>query len=98
MREVASGFGNTKLYLAVAAVLGSLACTGTVDGTNEPGGGTTTDPDKPTPGGAAVKPGRGEMHRLNNTEYNNSVADVLGKPHEPLVTDADADVPMFVPG
>lgn len=27
-----------------------------------------------------------------------AVADALGKPHEPLVTDADADVPMFVPG
>lgn len=27
-----------------------------------------------------------------------AVADVLGKPHEPLVTDADVDVPMFVPG
>jgi peroxiredoxin len=27
-----------------------------------------------------------------------AVADALGKPHEPLVTDADGDVPMFVPG
>jgi len=27
-----------------------------------------------------------------------AVADALGKPHEPLVTDADANVPMFVPG
>jgi peroxiredoxin len=27
-----------------------------------------------------------------------AVADAVGKPHEPLVSDADADVPMFVPG
>jgi peroxiredoxin len=27
-----------------------------------------------------------------------AVADAVEKPHEPLVTDADADVPMFVPG
>ena len=27
-----------------------------------------------------------------------AVADAVGQPHEPLVTDADADVPMFVPG
>ncbi|HEX2873724.1 MAG TPA: DUF1592 domain-containing protein [Polyangiaceae bacterium] len=84
MREVASGFGSTKLYLAVAAVLGSVACTGVVDGGKDSGDGTTTtDPDKPTPGGAAVKPGRGEMHRLNSTEYNNTVADVLGTTLKP---------------
>ena len=28
----------------------------------------------------------------------NAVADALGLPHEPLVTDADGEVPMFVPG
>lgn len=27
-----------------------------------------------------------------------SVADALGLPHEPLISDADADLPMFVPG
>ena len=27
-----------------------------------------------------------------------AVADAVGQPYEPLVTDADADVPMFVPG
>jgi len=27
-----------------------------------------------------------------------AVADALGKPHEPLVTSADGEVPMFVPG
>jgi hypothetical protein len=37
-----------------------------------------------------MKPGLGAL--------GDAVADVLGKPHEPLVTDADADVPMFVPG
>ena len=37
-----------------------------------------------------MKPGLGAL--------GDAVADALGKPHEPLVTDADADVPMFVPG
>lgn len=27
-----------------------------------------------------------------------AVADAVGRPHEPLVTSADGDVPMFVPG
>jgi hypothetical protein len=27
-----------------------------------------------------------------------AVADTLGKPHQTLVSAADADVPMFVPG
>jgi hypothetical protein len=27
-----------------------------------------------------------------------AVADALNKPHEPLVTSADGEVPMFVPG
>ena len=27
-----------------------------------------------------------------------AVADALGRPHEPLITEADGDVPMFVPG
>jgi peroxiredoxin len=27
-----------------------------------------------------------------------AAADAVARPHEPLVTDADADVPMFVPG
>jgi hypothetical protein len=27
-----------------------------------------------------------------------AVADALAKPHQALVTSADADVPMFVPG
>ena len=29
---------------------------------------------------------------------DDAVADALSQPHEPLVTDADSDVPMFVPG
>jgi len=76
MRDVAVGFGQAELYLAIAALLGSVACTGSVTG--DPG--STPDPgtDTPSPNGAAVKPGRGEMHRLNATEYNATVADVLG--------------------
>ena len=27
-----------------------------------------------------------------------AVADAVGQPHKPLVSDADADIPMFVPG
>jgi hypothetical protein len=77
MREVAAGFGQAELYLAMAALVGSVACTGSVTGDT----GSTPDPgstEKPSPNGAAVKPGRGEMHRLNATEYNATVADVLG--------------------
>lgn len=75
MRDVAAGFGQAELYLAIAALLGSVACTGSVAGD----AGSTPDPgETPSPNGAAVKPGRGEMHRLNTTEYNATVADVLG--------------------
>lgn len=30
--------------------------------------------------------------------FGDAVADAIGAPHTPLVTDADADIPMFVPG
>lgn len=76
MREVAGGFGKAELYLAIAALLGGVACTGVVAGDQSsnkgsgPGGGPG--------GGTASKPGRAEMHRLNSTEYNATVGDVLG--------------------
>ena len=91
MRDVAGRFAKAEFYLAVAAVLGALGCTGVVDG-KDPGnpvtgggGGTTsstTDPG-PNPSGIPVNPGRGEMHRLNSTEYNATVGDVLGTALKP---------------
>jgi hypothetical protein len=80
MREVAGGFGKAELYLAIAALLGSVACTGSVSGDPAPG---ATGDGGPGPGLSGGKPGRGEMHRLNATEYNNSVGDVLGTTLKP---------------
>jgi len=48
-------------------------------GTGGPGtGGPGTGPTSTDPNAPPVNPGRGEMHRLNSGEYNNSVADVTG--------------------
>ena len=86
MRDVASGFGKAELYLGIAVLLGTLSCTGVVDGSGA-GSGTTGSvgsspggPGGPSAGPNAIPvlPGRAEMHRLNSNEYNNSVADVLG--------------------
>src|SRR3954471_5106407 len=99
MREVASGFGKAELYLGIAVLLGTLSCTGILDssgGTGGPGstgtvgsgpGGTTgpggTGGPGAGPNAVPTHPGRGEMHRLNSTEYNNSIADVLGSTLRP---------------
>jgi hypothetical protein len=87
MRDVAGGFRKAELYFAIAALLGTLACTGVVDGSNPGGsnpaaGGSPTDPG-PNPSGIPVNPGRSEMHRLNSNEYNATVADVLGTALKP---------------
>jgi len=96
---VASGFGKAELYLGIAVLLGTLSCTGILDssgGTGGPGstgtvgsgpGGTTgpggTGGPGAGPNAVPTNPGRGEMHRLNSTEYNNSIADVLGSTLRP---------------
>jgi Protein of unknown function (DUF1592)/Protein of unknown function (DUF1588)/Protein of unknown function (DUF1587)/Protein of unknown function (DUF1595)/Protein of unknown function (DUF1585) len=85
MRDVAGGFGKAELYLSIAALLGTLSCTGVVGG--EMPTGSDTGIGTPGPGtgvtGTPTKPGRGEMHRLNATEYNATVGDVLGTTLKP---------------
>ncbi len=83
MRNVAGGFGRAELYLSIAALLGVTACTGVLDGgagpDAKPGGvGGPGGVNEPGAALAPTNPGRGEMHRLNTTEYNATVADVLG--------------------
>jgi hypothetical protein len=55
--------------------------TGTGSGTTGTGAGTAG-----TGGGAVVDPGRVGLHRLNNTEYDNTVRDLLGTPSQPAAT------------
>lgn len=73
---------------AVTFVLGGIllaGCQGAIDGTLEgdvpsrAGGGSTPGPG-PQPG---VDPGRVGIHRLNNTEYDNTVRDLLGTSSQP---------------
>mgnify|MGYP002777847024 CR=1 FL=1 len=46
--------------------------------------GSTDDPTgDPTDGGEALDPGRVTVHRLNRTEYNNTVRDLLGTEQRP---------------
>ncbi len=80
----------------LALSLSAAACTGVMDGANDGmgaggtnnstggtntgstgslGGQTTVDPGK--------DPGRVDMHRLNSTEYNATVSDVLGTTYQP---------------
>ncbi|HEY8376044.1 MAG TPA: DUF1595 domain-containing protein, partial [Nannocystis sp.] len=62
---------------ATAGTTGTGAGTGTSGGTDEP---TTGDP---TGGSEAADPGRVTVHRLNRTEYNNTVRDLLGTSQRP---------------
>src|ERR1041384_6750613 len=83
----------------LALSLSAAACTGVMDGANDmgaggtnstggtntgstgTGGGSTIDPGKVTT--EPVDPGRVEMHRLNSTEYNATVSDILGTTYQP---------------
>src|SRR6187431_1561767 len=67
---------------ALLLLIPSLGCTGKVEG---PGEGTTSTPGGPGGGSGpgttpqqGVDPGRVGIHRLNNTEYDNTVRDLLG--------------------
>jgi hypothetical protein len=80
--------------IAVGALAFASACTGKIGDTATPphgatgggntgtGGGNTTG----TGGGGVVDPGRVGIHRLNNTEYNNTVRDLLGTALQPAAT------------
>ena len=80
-----------KLPVAVlVALISSLGCTGRLEGA---GSSTTTGEGMPAaqspdggPGPTAatgVDPGRVGIHRLNNTEYDNTVRDLLGTASKP---------------
>ena len=79
MRDVAGSSGKAELYFGIAALLGCLSCTGVMEGETPNGTGPGPEPQLPK----GTNPGRGEMHRLNTTEYNYSVADVLGTALQP---------------
>ncbi len=76
---------------ALLLLISSLGCTGKLDGTMDGANGTPTSgggglgPDQ-GPGStvaANIDPGRVGIHRLNNTEYNNTVRDLLGTASQP---------------
>jgi hypothetical protein len=74
-----------------ALVLSSVflaSCTGSIG--SAAGAGTSDGPRSSGPGGArpevGVDPGRVGIHRLNNTEYNNTVRDLLGTMSRPAET------------
>jgi hypothetical protein len=86
MWDLAGSSGKAELYLGIAALLGTLACTGTIDGGKSSDGSSTPGVPGGGPGAhypAGTNPGRSEMHRLNTKEYNASVADVLGTKLQP---------------
>ena len=82
MWDLAGSFRTAELYLGIAALLGTLSCTGTIEGDAAGGPAGPSGPSGPgfAPG---TNPGRSEMHRLNTHEYNASVADVLGTKLQP---------------
>src|SRR5689334_17802155 len=68
--------------------LAAAACGSDVTGNGPGGGSDPNNPNNPNPGPGpmiemGVDPGRVEIHRLNNTEYNNTVRDLLGTATQP---------------
>lgn len=76
-----------------AIVFGTVACNGVIGGVGGepigpgPGGNTPPGTGGAAGGGVtppnAVDPGTKVLHRLNSTEYNNTIADVLGAKMQP---------------
>jgi len=58
---------------------GTSSATTTASSSGDPSGSATVDPT----GGEALDPGRVTIHRLNRTEYNNTVRDLLGTSQTP---------------
>jgi len=84
MRDVAGTLSKANFYLGIAALLGTLSCTGVIESDSQSG--SPKGPDGPPvveADGIATDPGRSPMHRLNTTEYNYTVADVLGTTLQP---------------
>jgi hypothetical protein len=70
-------FGISKSLLALVVPLGLAACVGQLGGSDGDAGGG------PQPNPLAEDSGRVTVHRLNRTEYNNTVRDLLGTKLKP---------------
>src|SRR5690348_16820763 len=87
--------GRGALVASIAFGVGATACTGVLEGDHSPegavssGGGSSGSAGSgplagSAPGGTtATAPGYMPIHRLNTTEYNTTVADVLGTQLQP---------------
>ena len=71
-------FGISKSLLALVVPLSVAACVGQL-------GGSDGDGDGPKPNPQAEDSGRVTVHRLNRTEYNNTVRDLLGTKLKPAL-------------
>jgi hypothetical protein len=79
------------LWGVFALALASAACSSNLAGGGPQGSGGSGSGPGPGPGSAGgptiaradVDPGRVEIHRLNNTEYDNTVRDLLGTQSKP---------------
>ena len=80
-----------RAHLASAATLAVcsvvfVGCTGSIDGSMSSSGGPPLAAGGSSPGpapAAGIDPGRVAIHRLNNTEYDNTVRDLLGTAKQP---------------
>src|SRR6186713_1781713 len=89
-----SGLGLSGVSLLALAL--ATACGSSIDsngnGPSGPSGsgGSASNPGGGTGGGpildAQIDPGRVAIHRLNNTEYDNTVRDLLGTQSKPAAT------------
>lgn len=84
---------RTPLASAAALAVWSLVlagCNGAIEGPspgdNLPGDGPTKPGAPGSQPQAGIDPGRVAIHRLNNTEYNNTVRDLLGTSSKPAST------------
>src|SRR5260221_7040230 len=78
---------------AIAFGMIAVACTGKIGDTSAPSSGpgsgittTGTTGGNSGTGGVVIDPGRVGIHRLNNTEYNNTVRALLGTQSQPAST------------
>lgn len=90
MLQIHSKARSLRLLTGVALALLSGACTGSLSSDQNLGatsGGTaSTGGSGPAPMPSSVDPGRVGIHRLNNTEYDNTVRDLLGTSSKPAAT------------
>jgi Protein of unknown function (DUF1592)/Protein of unknown function (DUF1588)/Protein of unknown function (DUF1585)/Protein of unknown function (DUF1587)/Protein of unknown function (DUF1595) len=80
---------GAKLALSVAVLAGCTGSIGAPRGTDTSGGSGGNGPSGPgagRPPDGSIDPGRVGIHRLNNTEYNNTVRDLLATTSRPAET------------